>query len=237
MRYDHFFIFDGLNSADYGLLLSGPETTEAPERDVSSVQVPGRSGDLLIDNGRFKNRSLRYRAAIIRDFESRFAAFKTALLLRTGVRRLEDSIHPEEFRLAAFKGPIAPETTPFNKAGEFTLEFDAKPQRYLRSGERAIRPVSGGTLLNPGFPALPLITVWGSGAGLLRIGDGEVAFTERFTGPVILDCDTQNAYYGVENKNKEISAPAFPVLPAGESRVSWCGGVERVELVPRWWTV
>ena len=164
--------------------------------------------------------------------------YRAKMLALTGYQRLEDARRPERFQLARLQGGFVPKVSGVgNREGEVKLTFDAKPQRYLRSGERAIRPVSGGTLLNPGFPALPLITVWGSGAGLLRIGDGEVAFTERFKGPVILDCDTQNAYDGAENKNKEISVPAFPVLPAGESAVSWSGGVERVELVPRWWTV
>lgn len=237
MRRDY-FIFGGIDSRDYGLLVAGPETADAPERDVTYIDVPGRSGALLVDNGRFKNKTHPYHCSIIHDFERRFEAFKTAMLSRVGYHRLEDTIHPEQFRLASFKGPIRPQTTPYNLAGEFDIEFDCKPQRYLKSGERAIQlAATGGRIINPGFPALPLVTVYGSGAGTLSVDGGTVVFKETFSGPIILDCDIQNAYYGDVNKNAEIFAPVFPVLPTGESVITWDGGVERVEIIPRWWTV
>lgn len=237
MRRDY-LIFDGVDSRDYGIILSGPDTTDAPERDVTFIEVPGRSGSLLIDNGRFRNKTLPYRAAIIRDFEARFAAFKMAMLSRPGYRRLEDSIHPEEYRLASFTGPIEPQTTPFNRAGEFDLTFNCMPQRYLKSGERAIQLTkSGASLINPGFPSKPLITVYGAGAGTLFVTGKAISFKPGFSGPIILDCDTQNAYYGAMNKNEEISAPEFPSLPSGKCTISWIGGIESVSIVPRWWNL
>ena len=38
------FIFDGHNSADYGLVISGENTHNAPERDTDILDIPGRSG-------------------------------------------------------------------------------------------------------------------------------------------------------------------------------------------------
>ena len=79
MRKD-FFIFGGVSSLDYGVLLDGSGTTTAPERDVMTVTIPGRSGDLLVDAGRWKNTTVSYPCTIAREFEGRFAAFKQALL-------------------------------------------------------------------------------------------------------------------------------------------------------------
>lgn len=237
MRKD-FLVFDGLNSLDYGLILAGPETADATQRDETPEQIPGRSGDLLLDNGRYLNQTLKYNAAIVHDFEQCFAAWKTALLSRPGYRRLEDSIHPEEFRLASFTGPILPKTTPHNRAGEFELAFNCKPQHYLKIGERPVGlGASGAVMRNPGLPALPLIRVEGSGSGTLTIDGVTVTFLSGFKGPVLLDCETQNAYYGVENKNSMISAVPFPTLPSGECGVYWTGGVTTVEITPRWWTL
>lgn len=234
----HFFIFGGVDSRDYGVLLSGPGTTDAPQRDVTAVEVPGRSGSLLIDNGRYTDIKISYTCAIITGFEGRFAALRNALLRQQGYTRLEDTIHPDEYRLASFTGPIKPETTPFNRAGEFDLEFTCKPQRFLRSGEQPLRLTrSGAVLHNPGMPALPLITVYGAGAGTLSVAGVTVSLLDTFSGPLTLDCDTQNAFWGFDNKNREISAPAFPALPGGDCPVSWTGGVERVDIVPRWWTL
>lgn len=98
MRKD-FFIFGGVNSLDYGVLLDGSGTTTAPERDVMTVTIPGRSGDLLVDAGRWKNTTVSYPCTIAREFEGRFAAFKQALLAEGGYKRLEDTLHPDEYRL------------------------------------------------------------------------------------------------------------------------------------------
>lgn len=86
MRKD-FFIFGGVNSLDYGVLLDGSGTTTAPERDVTTVTIPGRSGDLLVDAGRWKNTTVSYPCTIAREFEGRFAAFKQALLAEGGYKR------------------------------------------------------------------------------------------------------------------------------------------------------
>ena len=148
MRKD-FFIFGGVNSLDYGVLLDGSGTTTAPERDVMTVTIPGRSGDLLVDAGRWKNTTVSYPCTIAREFEGRFAAFKQALLAEGGYKRLEDTLHPDEYRLAYLAGPLEPETIPYNRAGTFALDFGCKPQRFLKSGEDVLTVVSGGKLYNP----------------------------------------------------------------------------------------
>ena len=56
-------------------------------------------------------------------------------------------------------------------------------------------------------------------------------------GYVMLDSDTQNAYKDTLNKNNTISAPEFPVLQPGINNISWDGGIQAVEITPRWWTV
>lgn len=230
-----YFTFGDLCSRDYNILLDGSGTVGAPERDVQTVSVPGRSGDLHLDNGRWKNTSLSYRCVMIRDFERQFAAFRAKLLATRGYCRLMDTIHPEEYRLAAFLAALEPETIPYNRAGAFTLTFDCKPQRFLRAGERAIRLGSPGVLANPTcFEALPLITVYGSGAGRLAVGGVTLAINS-ISGYLVLDSDTQNAYKGTENKNAAISGQDFPTLPAGDTAVSWSGGITAVEIVPRWW--
>lgn len=37
--------------------------------------------------------------------------------------------------------------------------------------------------------------------------------------------------------NDKINFTEFPMLPAGESNISWSGAVAQVEIVPRWRTV
>ena len=46
--------FNGVNSADYGIILSGGGTYATPERVITSVEVPGRNGNIQYDEGNYK---------------------------------------------------------------------------------------------------------------------------------------------------------------------------------------
>lgn len=145
-------IFDGINSADYGVILSGGGTYATPERDVTVVSVPGRNGDVILDNGRYNNIQIVYTAGISKGFETKFLPFIGALKAVKGYARLFDSYHPEEFRLASFRSELVPEVGTIMRSGHFELVFDCMPQRFLKSGEQEIElnfttdPIStGGT--------------------------------------------------------------------------------------------
>ena len=232
----HTLWFNGKSSDDFGLTISGEQTFGAPERDVESIEIPGRNGNLTISRGRFKNITVSYPVFIRRDFSQNAAAARAWLLGAGGYARLEDTYHPDVYRLAQFRGPLDFEMRFLNYSGEATLAFDCQPQRFLKSGEQVLSCTDGGSLYNPGFPALPLIKVSGSGSGTLYVGSYTVELLE-LDGYVMLDSDTQNAYKDTLNKNSTISAPEFPVLQPGENTIAWDGGVTAVEVTPRWWTV
>lgn len=132
-------IFGGVNSADYGVWLTGSGTFSAPERDVEFVAVPGRNGELVVDNGRWRNIEVAYPANIPRDFDQRMTEFRSAMCRQRGYQRLEDTYHLDEYRLGAFVMGLEPETIPLNRGGDFNLVFNCKPQRFLKSGEIPIQ--------------------------------------------------------------------------------------------------
>ena len=44
-------IFNGIPSTNYGIHVEKPPVYATPERDYEVVHIPGRNGDLVIDNG------------------------------------------------------------------------------------------------------------------------------------------------------------------------------------------
>lgn len=234
------FWFDDQCCADFGLIASGSGTFNSPQRDVDTISIPGRNGDLIIDNGRYKNISVFYPVFICHDFAERVQEARNWLLSKDGYKRLEDDYDPYHYRMAAFNGPVDFDMKFLNRIGEATLKFDCKPQRFLKLGEHPVRLSSGATLHNPtAFAALPLITVYGSAAGDLIIGDVTVQIKE-LTDQITLDCELQDAYRHVgdgapENKNSSIYAPSFPTLVAGNNKIIFSGGITGVTITPRWW--
>lgn len=155
----------------------------------------------------------------------------------SGYQKLEDDYDVETYRRAYFAGPLDVESI-MHRFGRATIEFSCQPQRFLRTGDQTVELSQGEALLNPtAFTALPLITVAGTGAGALTVGNVTVTINSMPRGIVVLDSDTQNAYYGAFNLNSTVSAPEFPTLPAGESPVRWTGGITSVKIKPRWWTL
>lgn len=231
----HKLWYAGECSMDYGLYISGDQAFDAPERDVENIQIDGRNGDLIIDKGRYKNITIAYPCFIRDRFRVHSGNARAWLCAPIGYQRLEDTYNRDYFRQARFYGPLNFDVH-LLRAGECEITFDCKPQRFLKSGEYPVE-ITAGALHNPTrFPALPLIKVYGTAAGNLNIS-GTVVQIKSIASYVMIDSDTQNAYKGTENKNGTIVADAFPVLKPGANPISWSGGITRVEITPRWWTL
>ena len=236
MRRDY-FVFGGVNSLDYDVWFTEARTEDTPSKDVSTEAIAGRNGDLLNDMRRWKNADVSYGAAILSDFPKKYEALVSALASKSGYQRLEDSVRPNEYRLAVFRDAVQPVNTPYNRAGQFDLLFHCKPQRFLKLGDRKISLTGADVVHNPtAFPAKPLITVYGTAGGTLLVGKYTVQI-KSITEKIVLDCEIQDAYLGGNNMNRCIYAPEFPELTPGKNEVSWTGGITGVDIIPRWWTL
>lgn len=232
----NFFWLDGACCSDYGIKLQGPVEFDSPTPKISIVTVPGRNGDLHFYEGAFNNVSGRVNCfALQHGVAQRLPQITKWLLLKQGYRRLETSDEPNIYRLARISN--GPETAIRLKTlAPFSIEFDCKPQRFLKSGEYPLKLDVSKTLYNTGFPALPLIRVNGIGAGNLYVGKYTVQILE-LDEYLILDSNAQNAYKDTLNKNGTISTTDFPVLEPEENSISWDGGISSIEITPRWWTL
>lgn len=233
----NYFIFDGENSKDYGVYISGQGTFNAPERDYKTIAVPGRDGSLLGVDHRLENVELTYNAFIYANFKQNIAALRSMLLSKTGYKRLTDTYHADEFRRAFYRGGLDVDVTPKNDAGEFDIEFECMPQRFLLSGESQLSIQSGGSITNPTlFPSKPLIDV--TGYGTLTINDQTITISNTFPA-ITIDCELQDCYYGLQNANRQvvIEGNTFPELRAGANNFAYDNTITGVTVTPRWWRV
>lgn len=134
------FVFGSFNSASYSWCYKlKPINFPTPEKDTVSYEVPGRSGDLLIDFGSYKNVELTceviLEAGAGETFLNCYDKLRNAIMVQNGYQRLEDSLYPGEYRMARAVGIERSKSDAQN--GTATITFDAKPQRYLTSGETA----------------------------------------------------------------------------------------------------
>ena len=102
----HSITFGGVNSADYGIYIGGEGTFNAPERDVEMISIPGRDGAFALDKGRFENIEVKYtvinQEPDLATFSANLEDFRNAICSQRGYQRLEDTFHPDEYRMAVF---------------------------------------------------------------------------------------------------------------------------------------
>ena len=227
--------YNGKSLADFGLKVDHSRSYTSPERSTAKVQVPGRNGDIIIDDGSYNNVTLKYKCAIMAGFKKRYEEMLNFLYKDSAYHRLEDTTHPDFYRVAAINAAPEYETTGNHRSGNFTLSFDCKPQKFLKSGERKKILTSAGSLRNPtAYKAKPIITVKGSGAVTLTVGAYNVAIA-NLTSAITIDCEQQDCYWNGTNLNNGVTLDDFPVLLPGTNSVSWSGSVTSVEIIPHFW--
>ena len=181
--------FGNVNSADYGIYISGEGVFDAPKRAVEMVNIPGRNGALAIDQGYYENIVVTYPAhnyePEMSDFKERLSDFRNALASQVGYQRLSDTFHPNEYRMAVFDEGLDINPIKYNTASRFDIKFDCKPQRFLTSGETETTVSSGGTLTNPTqYESSPLLKV--EGYGNISFNDHNISIENIVLGNVLL---------------------------------------------------
>lgn len=231
------FTFNNINSSQFHMYCSNGGTYDAPERDVQSIAVPGRNGELTIDNGRFANSKVTFPCFVAKQFAQNAEKIRGWLMSPRGYCRLEDDAHPGEYRMARYVGGVKFEPKYTDKEATMEIVFSCMPQRFLGEYELAYTSPSGNIMPNPTqFDAKPLLRVYGSGSGQVTIA-GKTITIDNIGNLVEIDCETMDAYNGSENRNGTISVSGWPVLPPGNASYSFSGGVSSIEIIPRWWTV
>lgn len=232
-----FLTYAGRSTKEFGIFISGEGTFSSPERNTSSQEVPGRNGAILFDMGNYKNMPLKYPAFIIKGLPTRIRDFLNFAGAQIGYQRLEDTYHPYEFRMAKFKTNPSIDTAGYmNRSGKFTLEFDCKPQRFLKSGEEITTLEADGVILNRTLQnAKPLLRVYGT-AGAIEIGAEtiEISTIDEY---VDIDCEIMDAYKGAVNCNGNVSFTDDIVLSPGDNNISLSGGITKIEITPRWFII
>lgn len=227
-------VVGNINCKDYGVFVSDAGIYASPEPDYTSYEIAGRNGDLHINNGRYKNVDITYQAFIAHEFEDKFVPFRSAILSQDGYVRIEDDFKKDMYRLGRLKSGIEGKIKLARGIGTFELEFDCKPQWYLKSGEQETVFTENGSILNPTvFPSKPLIRVYGKGT--VTVGTNVFVINAAGTEFIDIDTDSKQAYEGTANRNSNIKVNQWGSLTSGNNTITLGTGITKVTVKPRWY--
>lgn len=236
------------------------------EPDVSITHVPGRNGDIVYDDGSYKNVLIKYEIAVrgaVETLGSKFTNFQStvrgllstwlypATKSATGYYTLRDDYDTGHYRLARPYGQVQLENIyGWNARG--TITFDCRPERYFSTIPPTRMLSNADTIDNTSynFPAKPILQtrIIGGGTGAFAIykTGGNMYRVQLDNVPddtITLDCDTQEATFSDgTSANSYITLTGvgtFPVLEPGIVQTfATTGQLSTVLLVnPRRWEI
>ena len=239
--------FKGLDSRDFNLLIRTKDTYKRAERDISFISVPGRSGDIVIDDGKYPNVEIEYGMRLIStqypelsENENFFYSFEDVnrwLVSDGNYYSLIDSYDNMYYRKACLIKGLEVEQ-PHHSIGDFSIKFNCKPFRYRLDGDEIITVTQKGTGIynTEMYPSLPYMKITGNGDIWLHIGGRQYNFYD-VSGYVECDSEAMNVYKNLISKNNYYQGTEFPTLQPGENVISWAGNVSKIEIKPRWRTI
>lgn len=222
---------NGVYTDEYGIYPKGRYEVPTPEEDVERIYIRGRDGELTKKYG-YRNIDLPIR------FYMKDESFKTAFrkaktfMLNAKTLQVDDD---EEVYYKVKSVTVRPAENVMKTFGEFDVEFTLDPFQYeVNNPTETI--TSQTTIHNPGYEALPVITVHMSGMGNIYINDQEVTI-QNVNGTITIDSEMQNAYRieggYIVNLNKHMIG-RFPVLEHGQNTISFDGDISKIELIKNW---
>lgn len=239
--------FGEIDFSGDGAFVWGEGQYSAPARSVDFIEVPGRNGDLLIDNGNYTNTTAVFDVIITKDVEENTNRLKYLLYSQKGYQKLYDSDLKGFYRMASFNSGFEILST---DGGTVRIKFDCKPFKYDIVGEEPIIIEASNeytSLNNPYFTkSRPLIKITGISEdevikqGLIRINGKDLTIKREDASWMIIDTDLQYAYY--EGSDEFVSANHLVETTDfsfgfGENKVFVGGCITEIEITPRWVTL
>lgn len=197
------------------------------ERDVDFITIPGRDGELVVDNKRYNSieRAIPCILNLPKEMNVEHAISDISNWLNIDHRYhdFEWNGDPDFVYKAMFFQRFALNRMVRNH-GRVVLNFKIHPIKYLKSGlvERSVS--NGMNVYNPlSLPSKPIIKIVGQGDINLRINNQEVILRRIEMGGVIIDSENQmiTTLDGNWSQAQQLHSYPFPVLETGANVITF----------------
>ena len=251
------FEFNGVSTEDLGLVVQFIPTYDYPEKEYSSVHIPGRNGNLILDKGSYRNIEKTYSVASIFPTGKTFLECVTDIVSwltsASGYAVLKDTYEPDYYRMALYKNEGS-FTNYYDTATVFPVTFECKPQRYLIKGNTAVTSNTDTvTLENTGkwesnllisfIPVLnETVEIYINNVKTFEFGPIE---DQEDIGVYTIDFENLECYKGSTTKEKNANSKltlctgSFPVIDKNLSQIiiTFTNKSGEISVTPRWWII
>ncbi len=223
------FIFDGTNSMDMGIVVTAMPDISWATREMEKVTIPGRDGELFVDEGTYT----AYDMSIYLAVKDKHRFDEVAAWLTGGGELILSSEKDKVYRAFIANG-IA--VSHMNKRFQrFMVTFRVQPFKYSRNAiSDTLTLTAPATIYNRGtIYSTPIITIYGTGDMDFTINGTSFGLTD-VVDSITVNCEIEEVYKDGVGCNLQYIGSAFPRLDVGGNAITWTGNVEKVEVEPQW---
>lgn len=246
----HTFEFDGKSLSDLGAVIVQRPTLYTPKKDLEFVKLPGKSGDIILDNQRYDNVNftlpIRSIPAFCKYGSKEFAYKLSDWLITDGYKVYRDSYNPGYYRKAVVT-EISKTVCKFYDVFETNITFNCYPFLFSDRGEITVEKSSSGgsvnfVLINSEFidsaPIIQIVPLSSSIEVTVTIGQSTV-ITDEIASAITIDSEEKAIYYTATKNpcNDVVSCLYLPKLTPGENQLVVSGRNNdsfMVKVVPKW---
>lgn len=226
--------FNNKDLTTYNIRILNDITFSAPSQDITTNQIRGLDGDVVISNERLNSFDMSFPFVVLSKTNIEKDLQNLAEFLTSDVKwhDLEWVGSPEYVYKALYHQQLDLQRV-VNKLGKGVLNFKMKPVKYLKS---SLNEVTLGTgIYNPFLRAAkPIIKITGSGDMTLALGQSKINL-KNVSGGIILDSQTQSAYdlTGQRPQFDKMATYDFIEIASGTHPVVKTGNITSIKIIPR----
>lgn len=218
------FTFNGTASTTYDIIVKKLPSITTPERDIESLKVDGRNGNLHIDNETYN--SYEATMEIIVNTLSQLDTIKGWL---TGIGTITFSDRPDIQYTAVIKNQISYDMYAYNSK-IVPIQLELSPIGYSTTETTVTKTTSPAAFTVTGtFEVKPTLEIKGTGAVAITLNGDTFNLTSCNGTAYIVDCDLQNVTKSGNNVNEEFTGD-FPGLVIGANALTWTGTVSEIKV-------
>lgn len=227
----HYFKWNGVNSNTKHIRVNNRVPIVRPEERVEHISIPGRAGELTqVEGDDIYNSYIQTVNMEVIGAANVPAA--EAWLKGSGVVSFD--CQPTLQQNARIINAVTFQKISRNlDIWSADVQFYCDPIKHAVSESVINITSSGASLSNPGnLPAFPLMKVTGSGAVSIACGGKTIVIPDLTSGWVI-DCENRWILAGGVPQYNAYTGD-FPVIPVGNSTLTFTGSITKIELTPNW---
>lgn len=216
------FTFNGTISTTYDIIVKKLPPIIMPEKDIESIRVHGRSGNIHIDNQTYNSYNATMEIII-----NNLAQLDTIKAWLTGIGTIVFSDRPTIQYKCVIKNQLSYDMYAYNSK-VVPIQMELAPIGYSTTLTTVTKTTSPATFTGLGtYSSKPILEIKGTGSATITFNGTEFTLDDCSSTAYILDCDLMNTTKSGTNVNHEFTGD-YPSVIVGTNIITWTGTVSEI---------